>query len=286
MLTRRPTSIAFSATCLFAFLLTPSAHEAQPFGGTTSVDPDIITPADASALVSVSYAGQARRAMADGRREGGTSVDAYLFDAVFENGQTIEIQVNPEFGDVDTSLAVAQKYAFVIGQMPRALRTHTEIVWIQKGWGGNVFQACFRPACNQVLVHTDTGDSHIRRGKLEEVMVHETTHNALDTAHAYASGWLAAQDADGRFISNYASENSGREDLAESFLLWMAVRYRRDRLDESVVERIVERIPNRMAYFDSLSLDMYPIVATHTAVRQRTLGSIKSQQLGGIEAFQ
>ena len=31
---------------------------------------------------------------------------------------------------------------------------------------------------------------------------------------------------------------------------------------------------------------MYPIVATNTAVRQKTLGSIKSQQLGGIDAFQ
>ena len=76
-------------------------------------------------MVSVSYAGQARRSMADWRREAGASVDAHLFDAAFENGQTIEILINPEVGDVDTALAVAQKYAFVIGQLPRALRART-----------------------------------------------------------------------------------------------------------------------------------------------------------------
>jgi hypothetical protein len=56
-----------------------------------------------------------------------------------------------------------------------------------------------------------------------------------------------------------ARKNPQREDVAESFLCYLAVRYRPDRISEADADKILGTIPNRIAYFDVLPLDMYPI---------------------------
>ena len=89
--------------------------------------------------------------------------------------------------------------------------------------------------------------------------MHEAAHTSLDAVHAAAPGWLAAQTADDRFISDYARDFPGREDIAESFLPYLAVRYRQDRITAAMATQILEAIPNRIAYFDGLGLEMYPI---------------------------
>jgi len=50
-----------------------------------------------------------------------------------------------------------------------------------------------------------------------------------------------------------------REDIAESFLPYLAVRYRSDRISHALADRISEAMPNRIAYFDGIGLAMYPI---------------------------
>ena len=70
------------------------------------------------------------------------------------------------------------------------------------------------------------------REMLDETLVHEAAHTSLDPTHASSAGWLAAQAADGVFISTYAADHPLREDVAESFLTYLAVRYRSDRMLE------------------------------------------------------
>ena len=77
--------------------------------------------------------------------------------------------------------------------------------------------------------------------------------------HASAPDWLAAQIADGTFISTYARDFPDREDIAESFLPYLAVRYRSERISQALADTILQTIPNRIAYFDNQSFDMYPI---------------------------
>jgi hypothetical protein len=100
----------------------------------------------------------------------------------------------------------------VIGKLPTALRAEVQTVWIHRGTqpfgGGN----------NNVLIHTGQADLYFADGILEETLVHEASHTSLDTPHASAAGWLAAQAADAEFISTYARDNADREDFAESFL--------------------------------------------------------------------
>ena len=204
------------------------------------------------------------------RRVDWVNLNAFLFNASFSDGPDVEIQVNPEFGGADTARAEALKYAPVIGRLPRCVREEVETVWIHKGTepfgGGN----------RNILIHTGQAARYDSDGILEETLVHEAAHTALDAAHASASGWLAAQTADDELISTYARDFSDREDVAESFLLYLAVKFRRDRISESLTASILETIPNRIEYFGSLSFDMYPIVNTLTAVWPSTLGFIKS----------
>jgi hypothetical protein len=224
-----------------------------PFNGTIFIDPDIITPDDPTTFLGLTYAGQAPRTMYDRRAEGWVTRDAFLFDATFDDGLTVEVQVNPEFGTPEASEVEALFYADAIGRLPTALRRDVETVWIHQGvqpfGGGN----------NNLLIHVGQGDLYIADGILEETLVHEAAHTSLDADHATAPGWIAAQVADPTFISTYARDFPQREDIAESFVPYLAVRYRADRIAGSLRSTILASIPNRIAYFDGLGLEMHPI---------------------------
>ena len=112
---------------------------------------------------------------------------------------------------------------------------------------------------NNILIHVGQADLYVNDGILEETLVHEASHTSLDADHAASSGWIAAQQADNVFISTYARDNPSREDIAESFLLYLALRYREDRIDQSLKDTIMNTMPNRVAYFDNLNLAIYPI---------------------------
>ncbi|MBK8292764.1 MAG: hypothetical protein IPK96_19345 [Flammeovirgaceae bacterium] len=81
----------------------------------------------------------------------------------------------------------------------------------------------------------------------------------MDAAHATSAGWISAQESDGNFISTYALDNPKREDIAESFLLYLAVRHRSDRISQSLKSVTLQTIPNRIKYFDTQKFEMYPI---------------------------
>lgn len=224
-----------------------------PFQGTIFIDPDIIRPDDPTTLTSVIASGRGSRTMFDRRVNDWVTVDAYLFNAAFDDGLSIEVQVNPEFGSAAGALALAELYTGAIGRLPTALRRDVSTVWIHQGvqpfGGGN----------NNILIHVGQAERYVSDGILEETLVHEATHTSLDAQHGAAPGWLAAQSADPTFISTYARDNPTREDIAESFLPYLAVRYRTDRISASLRATIVAAIPNRIAYFDRLGLQIHPI---------------------------
>jgi hypothetical protein len=191
--------------------------------------------------------------MFDRRANAFIQLTPYLFTATFDDGLSAEVQVNPEFATADSAQAEAIKYATVIGRLPRALRIDVRTVWIHKGvqpfGGGN----------NNLLIHVGQADQYVAAGILEETLVHEAAHTSLDAAHANSAGWRAAQAADPTFISTYARDFPQREDIAESIVPWLAVRYRESRIPASLANAIRGAIPNRLAYFDGLSLEMLPV---------------------------
>jgi Secretion system C-terminal sorting domain len=225
---------------------------AQPYSGTVFIDPDIITSSDPSSIQSTSYTGQGTVIMYDRRVSGWVTVNAYLFDVVWDDGLTSVAQVNPEFGTISAATIEAEKYAFLIGQLPTCLREDVNEIWIHKGiqpfGGGN----------KSILIHAGQSTLYENDGIIEEALVHEASHTSLDAFHAAHSDWINAQNLDGSFISTYAQSNPTTEDIAESYLTWLAVRYRQSRISVSDYDSIVSTIPNRLAYFDSINCNLYP----------------------------
>ena len=234
---------------------------APPFRGTVFLDSRVVLESDPTSLVAVEYAGRGQRTMFDRRLGAGdgsyasgdwVTLNAYLFDATYDDGRYIEVQVNPEFGSVAAAEREAVYYATATGRLPAALRAGVESLWIHEGafpWGGGN---------RNILIHVDYNDERW----VEEVMIHEGAHSSLDPEHARSPAWLAAQAADGEFISDYARDYPETEDLAESFSAFFAAEYRADRIPAAMVRTIRDTIPNRIAYFRSLDLDMWPVAGS------------------------
>ncbi len=209
---------------------------------------DILTPSDPTSLQSVTYIGRGERNVYDSRLSRSISIDAYLFKGLYSE-MTVEFRVNPEFGSKEVALEQVDKFASAFGRLPAILLSRLESVVIHKdggtwaaSWGGKYIHL------------TVDGDEHIRRGTLEEALIHEAAHASLDGAHRNSAGWREAQMQDCVFISDYARDNPDREDVAESFTAYYALRHSSERLTESDKAAIRNAIPNRIAYFDEQGL--------------------------------
>lgn len=231
----------------------PKVQQDPPFDGTIFLDPNIITSSDPSSFKSLTYAGRAERTMFDRRVDDWITVNPFIFNADYADGLSIEIQINPEFKNVTEAEYQALKYAEVFGQLPTALRKDVYTSWIHMGThpfgGGN----------NNLLIYIGQTIEYENDGILEETLVHEAAHSSLDEYHSASKGWVNAQKLDPSFISTYALDNPTREDVAETFLLYLALRYRSDRISSSLKNTILKTIPNRIKYLDAQNFEMYPI---------------------------
>jgi hypothetical protein len=214
-----------------------------PFSGTVYVDPDVIRSSDWSAYYSLSYAGIAPRVVFDWRDAAFTTKDMHIFNAAYADRLDIEVQVN----SLDYAKSAAELYATIyaekVGRLPTSLREDVETMTIHAGnlaWGGGN---------NNILIHADIDVGII--DYVEEILFHEATHVSYGN-HQTLSGWLAVVAADPTFISTYARDYPDREDVAESLLMWYAVRYCSDRIDPTTRDAIEGAIPNRLSYFDGL----------------------------------
>lgn len=244
-----------------------------PFSGTPWTNPRILGPADSTSLRSVTYAGRGLRTVFDRRNNLYFEVNAYLFDVQLGE-QQVEFQVNPELGDINFSRIEVHKFAPALGRLPEVFFSNLGAVVINSGegaWGGS-------SQLRSIVVHTQDQVTSvaIRDGFLEEVFVHEAAHVSLDVAHGASPGWLAAQEADGVFISDYARTHPDREDIAESILMYFAVRYHPERLHPDDRWAILTAIPNRLAYFEEQDFDMSPYEATGSLVPGVEPGSVAS----------
>lgn len=230
-----------------------SSQRTPPFQGTIFLDPDIITAEDPTSFESLTAVGQASRVMYDRRVNDWITVDAYLFNVTFDDGIFTEVQVNPEFENSALAQVQAEKYAIEIGRLPTSLRKNVETVWIHKG------TALFGGGNRNILIHIGQADLYVGEGILEETLVHEASHTSLDASHAAAPGWLAAQKKDPTFISTYAQDNPQREDIAETFLMYLAVVHQKSRISDKLAEDVLSAIPGRIEYLDKQTWDLHPL---------------------------
>ncbi len=257
-----PKSIARSTALAAAAILSLTACGADPvadgrlrppaLGPTSFIDPDIIVATDPTAFTGVTPDGQGSRTMYDGRTEGNVTVDARLFQAAYDDGLAIEVQVNPEFPD-SVAGALAEKYAAALGRLPTAIRDGIDFLWVHDGVAplGNDSDA--------VWIHVGQADEYEQTGFLEESLVPPAVRATIQGVHGSAAGWLEAQELDNGFISLLAQDAPDTEDVAQSFLPYFTVLYRSDRITDFLTATIINAIPARLSYFDEQNFDMYPL---------------------------
>jgi hypothetical protein len=233
----------FSALTLVA---SQAWAQEPPYGDTAGTVFDIIRADDPSALQCLDATGQAERQIWDKRVDGEPVVNAYTFMARYSDGTAIEIAVNPEVASADAALAAAQRFARPLGQLPTSLRQGIRRFSIHQGDEG------FHAGTGQIVVYTGRADQRASYDHLEESLFHEAVHASWDEQHRLAPDWMAAQQADGRFLTGYGANSPEREDLAETALFAFAILHHPDRFPPADTADTLAAVPNRIAYIKTL----------------------------------
>jgi len=230
-----------------------TAGSKEPFSSTVYPEPTILSQNSLSNYASASYAGLVQRSMFDSRTGEFADTNAHLYTLTYSDGDVMDALVNAEFTDEANAALEAQRFGARMGQLPAVLRTSVDELWIHKGdklWGS---------ASKALYIHTGITEQYQTAGILEETLLHEAVHVALDEDHESTEQWKTAQASDDNFISTYAKDNAVTEDFSESFLMWMAARYRSDALSPENLQRIKQAIPARLSYLDQQGFDMRPV---------------------------
>jgi hypothetical protein len=212
-------------------------------------DFDFILETDADLFLELEYKGEGKPEMPDKTgRSASLRKPAFLYLSHYRDGTKIALAIDAEFKTEAEARKEALRYTPRLGKLPSALRQGVERVVVHKG-GADA--TAFSDA-GLIVLYSDNATKRIGTHDLEETIFHESVHAAWDKAHAGSAGWLAAQKADGRFVTEYARKNPRGEDLAESALFAYAILHYPDRIPKEEGERIRRAIPARIAFVGTL----------------------------------
>lgn len=226
-----------------------------PYDGTVWVSGNILTPADPSTFVGVTYEGQADSNMEAFHGDAPNTdwkidcvKNAYNFQLQISANKTIPVRVSPDFGSVDAAQQEVARYGKILGQMPSFLQNDLAQIDMHKQ-GNHTYSA--NGSRHSILIYKEAndrlyGDKNFEH--LEEATFHECVHAAVEAKHKDTPNYQAAMQADGVALSNYADKYPDREDLSESLLLIYAQEYKPNRLSDAQNKAIRETIPNRIAH--------------------------------------
>ena len=232
-----------------------SVRTARPgvlLAGTVWMVPGLLTPDDETTYDSVYYIGRDTREWWNTEERRWIELDSlYLFNAVYGD-HTMEYRLHPGWDSRESAEAHIVEYADDVGRLPGMFLTindHFNIYEPGSDWG-----AAAVPWTGGILYAAKSLTESLEDGFLEEILFHEAAHNLTSQSGEglgieNSDEWLAAQTADGIFITHYAKLHPYREDTAETAWGWFAVQCP-DRLPNAVIQRIIDRLPNRLAIFD------------------------------------
>ena len=245
--------------------------------------PCIINSKDPSTLQKIIYIGEEKRNMRepnrvreDKSRRFLFKATPYVFDAYYENGKIFEILIyfEKEKNKSKTKAeSLANSYAFIIGQMPNVLLQRLDAAHIYADIKG-----VSNASAHDRIIKIHKSDPSWK--SVEELFMHELVHASLDkpiygvyktmnkkrhkneTIESKKLSWRDWREAvkkdKKKYINDYA-KTSIHEDLAESFIAWVALRYKSKRLPNIKIQEIENNIPNRIIFFDKQNFDMYPL---------------------------
>ena len=212
-------------------------------------DFDFIRATDEDVFSCLKYDGLLGREMPNGDEP--LHQDAYVFTAYFTDGTEVELNLSNAFGSETVAEAEATRYVPRLGKLPTVLRDGLAQVKVFRGDKGASAQESAE-GLGFFLIYDENATDRISTNDLEETVFHESVHASWDAHHAHSPEWLAAQQADGQFITSYAMSKPMREDLAESALFAYTMIHYPDRFPPDVADAIRSAIPNRIAFVEKL----------------------------------
>lgn len=243
---RRALHLATAGLISICALPAIAQQQPAPFDNTAGTVFDIIRADDPTTFVCLDELGRAERQIWDKRVDGEPIVMAYLFQAQYADGASIEIAINPEFGSPENAREQAELYAPALGRLPSSLRDGIKRFSVHDGRRG------FHAGTGGIVVYADTTANRLSYDHLEESLFHEAVHASWDHAHRLAPTWIAAQRSDGMFLTEYGQKRPEREDLAETALFAFAILHHPDRFPPVDTKVTLEAVPARIAYIREL----------------------------------
>ena len=160
----------------------------------------------------------------------------------------MEFGVHPDLASLGEAEQVVRHVADAVAKLPFDMRRRLHHVVIHHG---DETASAEKDAGFFVLYHANIA-KRIAAHDLEETVFHESVHATLDKRYANSRAWRQAQNADDAFITRYAQNNPGKEDLAESALFAWAVLQYPGRLPGEVEAEVRRIMPHRLAFFAKL----------------------------------
>lgn len=271
-------------SCLAAASLvaiTAPSMAAPPFDGTVWIDPDIITENDPSTFERLTYIETAPRQCFDHRVGDWSSIKVHIYQADYTDGVSSEFWVNTEF-DLEEADTHAAKFARTMGRLPTVLRECAEASEIHNGNFSSGANSSTSPRRIHNYVEHWLPDAPWK-DFLEETLVHETAHTC-EREYRDSKEWQDAKRDDPEFVSEYAERHPNREDFAETFLAWLTVRFKQDRVPQSHTDAVLDAIPNRLAFLDEfIGQDM--LSPLQSPMRRYTIPFLPSADRRGVKGF-
>ena len=213
-----------------------------------STNIDFITEDDTDAFSTMEYLGQEDKEMPDSTTDILFDTDTYIFKVNFSNGNDTEVWAHSSFGNQQAAQEYAEKLTSRLGKLPAFMRDELSHVVLHNGDAG----AFAESEANFFVVYSQNIDVRISNNDLEETVFHETVHATLDADYLQSNVWLQAQQNDPTFITQYAMDNSNKEDMAESALFVYTMIKHPGRLDSDIETWVQTNIPNRFTFIESI----------------------------------
>lgn len=235
--------------CMFLAAICMSAAPAlsQPIfpNSVVSNDLEFIMTRDASAFTCIRYQGKARQEMPDKRGGDLFANGVHTFEARYADGTAVGVWVHPRVGSESKAGTYAERVAQAVGKLPTVMRSVLHHVVIHEG-----DETAFGESEGHFFVlYSRNIDTRLRNHDLEETVFHESVHATLDSTYLSDPAWQRAQRRDGGFVTEYAQNNPGKEDMAESALFAWAMLQHPGRLPSNVERQARQIMPNRLGFF-------------------------------------
>lgn len=244
-----------------AVYVEPSTFDDRNVGYNKQTDPDSSFKPN-----EIYFVGNDCREIFDRRINDFVTVNAYIYFATSADEIRTEFWVHDDFIEQDAAVREVFKYGYAFGRLPAFLRIGVKAIVIVNGTIADEEETfidevdSFGSYSQNILIHTGIGEQYLAEGILEEALTYEAIHVTIDPYISRTEWYVDAILRDNnRYVTEYAATNPLREDVAETILLWLAVRFRTDRLSTFDYDYIVNTIPNRLDFLNNQRYDVYPL---------------------------